>query len=144
MPLYLQLRLQNKFGFYVQKREFNEYIIFNKYTKAVDKKGKDYKAANVQDTIIPATKYVSIADIKVDIAAIVDSKKADNFFMSDYRQKNLLERCDRIVKHFMRPYDHVGPIRTRLHNMAQGMLQQDFDFVHAYMEEHFPLEGNKK
>lgn len=144
LPLYLQLRLQNKYGFYVQQRVFNEKIIFCKYTKVVDKKGHDYKAAKVQDTIIPANvtgSAITIADVKADIAAVVDEKKAEvKFHLSDYRRKDLTKRCDNIVKMFPDPYNSVGPIRARLEGMASGLLVSDRAFILDYRDENFPAD----
>lgn len=56
------------------------------------------------------------------------------------RKQALETRCDNIVAMFPDPYSAVNAVRTRLHNMAQSLVEmKERQFVVEYMAENFPV-----
>lgn len=84
-------------------------------------------------------KYIIFA--KAPERGNIDLKKD----LSVAQEIELVRRCDNIVSGFEEPYNHVIPIRLRLHNMAQGLkLLAEREFVREFVEEHFPLSSQRK
>lgn len=65
--------------------------------------------------------------------------------LSDFKRKELAKRCDIIVDFFPDPYNAIGPVRIRLHNMAQALkVLAERQYVLDYTEDNFPESYSKK
>lgn len=116
LPFYLECRLSSKLGFYLQKKVFKEHMLFVKPD-----------GLKVNDT---RTSYV-----------VLSQTGDENDVVSVYRMGELNRRCDNIVSFFTDPYKAIGPLRQRLHNMAQSLKPSERKYINSYMDEHFPADG---
>lgn len=56
--------------------------------------------------------------------------------------KELEGRCDRIINFFADPFNNIGPVRTRLYNMARTLkTAPERQYVQDYMDDNFPIEA---
>lgn len=125
IPVYLEARLQNKWGFLVQKKlTESKYILF----------GKPY-----------------ISDKEPEKPAVIAPTNNDNKViplfqnkLTKFEQAALERRCENIVNFFTDPYNSVVPIRTRLHNMSQKLTEAERQYIIDYMDDNFPLVDTGK
>lgn len=112
MPLALESKLVNKYGYAVEQRIHGQFISF------------------VQSAVIRPTSSVSSATVfRPTFGSVV----------SVARQAELMQRCDNIVDFFPDPYNQGGAIRTRLHNIAQTLPLAERKFIQEYMDDNFPV-----
>lgn len=135
LPFYLEARLINRFGYHVQRRQFQEYVLFAR-TDVFNGKLKKF------DRQVPSVSN----DKNTKKKLILPSEEAtlQKFgFPSLSKMQELDKRCDRIVSGFKNPYDHVAQIHQRFAIMKQGLPEAEQAYINDFLDEHFPHEKAK-
>lgn len=116
IPFWLESKLVNKYGYYIQKRFPGEYILFVKMSNTT------VSSNNINQVVKP------------DVPSLGRQMTA--------AEEHILEqRCDTIVDFFPKPYDVVPSVRARLNNMRQTLQSvEEQQFVLEYMDYNFPLD----
>lgn len=119
LPMWMEKKLENFYGFETVDRVYNQYIIMRK------------KKPNQEPVSRVPKKATSLINPKSDLSLT--------------KQAELLKRCDNIVEFFPEPYSAVPAVRTRLHNMMQHLKTlAERQFVQDFMDEEFSLEAKVK
>lgn len=117
LPIHLESRLVNKWGYAVDKRVHGDFILFKKI----------YVSDKVQDD-----------GVKRTIRASVVYPNFKNQ-LTPHQKKVLEKRCDNIVNFFPDPYSVPESVRARLKVIIQKLSVPEAQFVVEYMDENFPI-----
>jgi hypothetical protein len=120
LPVHLEQKLCNKYGWAVKSQKFNECIIFVKARKGEKKVEK------------PTIRVKAGSTGTLMFSPGVTEKEKDALY----------QRCDTIVGFFPDPYSAIQAVRQRLHNMSQSLPLAQRQVVLNYMEEEFPESYN--
>jgi hypothetical protein len=132
IPAHLENSLVNHWGYAVEHRIHNDYILFKK--SYISDKGK----STANDDGVKRTIRAS-----VDKPTVItgDNILRPNFKdqLSKYQKTALAKRCDNIVMMFPDPYAVPESVRARLKVVMQRMTLPEAQFVLDYMDENFPI-----
>lgn len=128
LPVHIESRMVNKWGFVVDKRVHGDFILFKK--------------TYISDKVDEGVKRTIRAS--VGAATTVETKIIyPNFNFKDQlsaQQKKKLEKeCDNIVNFFPDPYSVPESVRARLKIKMQRLTNLEAQFVLEYMDENFPI-----
>lgn len=129
IPYPLESRMVQKWGYVVEKREYqpDPYILLKK-TYVVDKKTNDDGVkrtirASVADNVVP---------INPKLRALAEG-------LSKWQCQQIEKRCDNIVNFFPDPYAVPLAVRARLSIVQHKMTPAESAFVQEYMDANFPV-----
>jgi hypothetical protein len=121
LPVHLEQKLRNKYGWAVESQKYNEHITFVKIPK------------NQPALIIPSVKPTIRVKAGTTSSTLVFSPG-----ITEKEKTALTERCDRIIDNFQDPYSAVMGVRQRLINLSSSLPLAQKQFVLDFMEEEFP------
>lgn len=127
LPFYLESRLCNRFGYHVQRRQFQEYTIFAR-SEVFQGRLKEV----VRQSPPKSNDKTKAEEVKA--TSIIHG------FPSISKMQELDKRCERIVSGFKHPYDHVPQIYQRFAIMKQGLPEAEQAYINDFLDEQFPHE----
>lgn len=117
----------NKWGYAIEKRVPNDFIMFKRSYISDKNAGPD---DGVKRTIRASVN---------DNVVTPDFKPVRHPDLSNHKKKELERRCDNIVHHFPDPFSVPESVRARLNIAMQKMTVPEAQFVLEYMDENFPI-----
>lgn len=131
LPIHLEARLVNKWGYAIDKRVHGDFILFKK-TYISDRVAVNNDG--VQRTIRASIDKPTTTTTETKI--VYPNFKTD---LTPHHKKALEMRCDNIVNHFPDPYAVPESVRARLCIIMQRLTMVEAQFVLEYMDENFPI-----
>lgn len=132
LPFHLESRLITKWGYAVDRRVHNDYIIFKKSYISDNPDPSEGLKRTIRASATTEGTTVTTTDTKI---VYPDFK----FQLTLYQKKSLENRCDNIVNFFPDPYAVPESVRARLKIIMQKLTAPEAQFVLEYMDENFPI-----